>query len=72
MMIKAVAGGGGRGMRAVHEAQAIAEAYARCVSEATAAFGSGDVYVEALVPTPRHIEIQIVADAQGNVSHLGE
>lgn len=72
MMIKAVAGGGGRGMRAVHDAGAIAEAYARCVSEATAAFGSGDVYVEALVPTPRHIEIQIVADAHGNVSHLGE
>jgi acetyl/propionyl-CoA carboxylase alpha subunit len=72
MMIKAVAGGGGRGMRAVHDALAIAEAHARCVSEATAAFGSGDVYVEALVPTPRHIEIQIVADAHGNVSHLGE
>ncbi len=72
MMIKAVAGGGGRGMRAVHDVQAIAEAYARCVSEATAAFGSGDVYVEALVPTPRHIEIQIVADARGNVIHLGE
>ena len=72
MMIKAVAGGGGRGMRAVHDAQAIAEAYARCVSEATAAFGNGDVYVEALVPTPRHIEIQIVADAHGNVVHLGE
>ncbi|WP_439890529.1 carboxyl transferase domain-containing protein [Ralstonia sp. 25C] len=72
MMIKAIAGGGGRGMRAVHDAQAIAEAYARCVSEATAAFGTGDVYVEALVPTPRHIEIQIVADAHGNVAHLGE
>jgi acetyl/propionyl-CoA carboxylase alpha subunit/acetyl-CoA carboxylase beta subunit len=72
MMIKAVAGGGGRGMRAVHDAAAIAEAYARCVSEATAAFGRGDVYVEALVPAPRHIEIQIVADAHGNVTHLGE
>ena len=72
MMIKAVAGGGGRGMRAVHDAAAIAQAYARCVSEAQAAFGSGDVYVEALVPAPRHIEIQIVADAHGNVAHLGE
>ena len=72
MMIKAVAGGGGRGMRAVHDALAIPEAYVRCVSEATAAFGSGDVYVEALVPAPRHIEIQIVADAHGNVTHLGE
>ncbi|CAJ0776683.1 Acetyl-coenzyme A carboxylase carboxyl transferase subunit alpha [Ralstonia condita] len=72
MMIKAVAGGGGRGMRAVRDARAIAEAYARCVSEATAAFGSGDVYVEALVAAPRHIEIQIVADAHGNVTHLNE
>ncbi|MCQ9372013.1 ATP-grasp domain-containing protein, partial [Corynebacterium sp. 35RC1] len=72
MMIKAVSGGGGRGMRAVHDAQAIADAYARCVSEATAAGGGSDVYVEALVPAPRHIEIQIVADAHGHVTHLGE
>ncbi|WP_420996507.1 carboxyl transferase domain-containing protein [Cupriavidus sp. 30B13] len=72
MMIKALAGGGGRGMRAVHAAADIDEAYARCVSEATAAFGDGAVYVERIVPAPRHIEIQIVADGAGAVVALGE
>jgi len=72
MMIKALAGGGGRGMRAVHEAAQIDEAYARCVSEATAAFGIGAVYVERIVSAPRHIEIQVVADAAGQVVTLGE
>ncbi|WP_454723204.1 MULTISPECIES: carboxyl transferase domain-containing protein [Cupriavidus] len=72
MMIKALAGGGGRGMRAVHAAADIDDAYARCVSEATAAFGNGAVYVERIVPAPRHIEIQIVADGAGAVTALGE
>ncbi|WP_152548480.1 biotin carboxylase N-terminal domain-containing protein, partial [Cupriavidus sp. SK-4] len=72
MMIKALAGGGGRGMRAVHRAAAIDEAYARCVSEASAAFGNGAVYVERIVAAPRHIEIQVVADAEGRVLTLGE
>jgi len=72
MMIKALAGGGGRGMRAVHAAADIDEAYARCVSEATAAFGNGAVYVERIVYAPRHIEIQVVADAAGGVIALGE
>ncbi len=72
MMIKALAGGGGRGMRAVHAAADIDEAYARCVSEATAAFGNGAVYVERIVHAPRHIEIQVVADAAGGVIALGE
>ncbi|MEM5432576.1 acetyl-CoA carboxylase family protein [Cupriavidus oxalaticus] len=72
MMIKALAGGGGRGMRAVHDANAIDEAYARCVSEATAAFGNGAVYVERIVAAPRHVEIQVVADADGRVLTLGE
>ncbi|MGO4330772.1 carboxyl transferase domain-containing protein [Cupriavidus sp. 2TAF22] len=72
MMIKALAGGGGRGMRAVHAAQEIGQAYARCVSEATAAFGNGAVYVERIVDAPRHIEIQVVADAAGGVIALGE
>ncbi|EON16095.1 biotin carboxylase [Cupriavidus sp. GA3-3] len=72
MMIKALAGGGGRGMRAVHRAAGIDEAYARCVSEATAAFGNGAVYVERIVAAPRHIEIQVVADAEGRVLTLGE
>lgn len=72
MMIKALAGGGGRGMRAVHRAADIDEAYARCVSEATAAFGNGAVYVERIVSAPRHIEIQVIADAAGQVLTLGE
>ncbi|HEY4344334.1 MAG TPA: carboxyl transferase domain-containing protein [Parvibaculum sp.] len=72
MMIKAVAGGGGRGMRPVREAGEIDEAYARCRSEAQSAFGSGDVYVEKLIEKARHIEVQIVGDASGEISHLHE
>ena len=72
MMIKAVAGGGGRGMRAVFRPQEIEEAYVRCQSEARQAFGNGDVYVEQLLPRARHIEVQILGDGSGTVSHLGE
>ena len=72
MMIKAVAGGGGRGMRAVFRLQEIDEAYARCQSEALQAFGNGDVYVEQLLPRAKHIEVQIIGDGSGMVSHLGE
>src|SRR5580692_9539228 len=72
MMIKAVAGGGGRGMRAVSRVDEIEEAYKRCQSEARASFGNGDVYVEQLMPRARHIEVQIIGDRAGNVSHLWE
>jgi acetyl/propionyl-CoA carboxylase alpha subunit len=72
MMIKAIAGGGGRGMRAVHRADEIEEAFARCRSEALAAFGNGDLYVEQLVHSARHIEVQIIGDGTGGISHLGE
>ena len=72
MMIKAVAGGGGRGMRAVRDAAELDEAYARCRSEARAAFGAEEVYVERLLVDARHIEVQIVGDAAGNVVHLWE
>lgn len=72
IMIKAVAGGGGRGMRAVHSADMLEEAYNRCRSEAAASCGNGDVYVEQLVRRARHIEIQVVGDAYGECSHLGE
>ncbi|HLJ88603.1 MAG TPA: carboxyl transferase domain-containing protein [Candidatus Angelobacter sp.] len=72
MMIKAVAGGGGRGMRVVHQLSEIDEALARCRSEAQAAFGNGDVYVEELLPRARHIEVQIAGDVSGNVVHLWE
>ena len=72
MLIKAVAGGGGRGMRMVHSADELEEAYARCRSEAKTAFGNGDVYVERLIPRARHIEVQIVGDGSGAVSHVWE
>jgi len=72
MMIKAVAGGGGRGIRAVSSLDEVEEAYIRCQSEAQQAFGSGDVYVEKLMARARHIEVQILGDGSGAVSHLGE
>ncbi len=72
MMIKAVAGGGGRGMRAVFEESALEESYARCQSEARAAFGSDELYVERLVRSARHIEVQVVGDATGAATHLWE
>jgi acetyl/propionyl-CoA carboxylase alpha subunit/acetyl-CoA carboxylase carboxyltransferase component len=72
IMIKALAGGGGRGMRAVSRADEIEEAYKRCQSEARASFGNSDVYVEQLMPRARHIEVQIIGDGSGDVSHLWE
>ena len=72
MLIKAIGGGGGRGMRVVRRREELEDAYARCQSEARAAFGNGDVYVEQLLPRARHVEVQIVGDGSGAVSHLGE
>ena len=72
VMIKAVAGGGGRGMRIVRRIEEIDDAYARCQSEALQAFGKGDVYVEQVMRRARHIEVQIVGDGSGGVTHLGE
>jgi acetyl/propionyl-CoA carboxylase alpha subunit/acetyl-CoA carboxylase carboxyltransferase component len=72
IMIKAVAGGGGRGARAVASADEIEEAYELCRSEAQAAFGRGDVYVEEFIPRARHIEVQILGDLHGAIAHLGE
>jgi acetyl/propionyl-CoA carboxylase alpha subunit/acetyl-CoA carboxylase carboxyltransferase component len=72
MMLKAVAGGGGRGMRMVRQDGEVAEAYERCQSEALAAFGNGDLYAERAIPRARHVEVQIIGDSQGNVSHVGE
>ncbi|HIG44554.1 MAG: carboxyl transferase domain-containing protein [bacterium] len=72
IMIKAVAGGGGRGMRAITQANDIEDALARGASEAEAAFGSGDLYAELLVEKALHIEVQILGDGTGQVSHLGE
>ena len=72
VMIKAIAGGGGRGMRIVDDAAKLEEAYARCQSEAMAAFGSDGVYVERLIRNARHIEVQIICDHHGAISHLWE
>ena len=70
VMLKAIAGGGGRGMRPVAEVGDLAEAFARAGSEAQQAFGSGELYVEELLPSARHVEVQIVGDGTGAVSHL--
>ncbi|NWG46447.1 MAG: biotin/lipoyl-binding protein, partial [Alphaproteobacteria bacterium] len=72
IIIKAAAGGGGRGMRIVSERSALAEAYERCRSEALSGFGSGEVYVERFLPRARHIEVQILGDGTGAVVHLHE
>ncbi len=71
VMIKAIAGGGGRGMRAVRAGEDLAAAFERCQSEASAAFGNDDVYLEQLIEHSRHIEVQIVGDGT-DVVHLGE
>lgn len=72
VMIKASAGGGGRGMRLVHEPSALADELARARSEAESAFGDGELILEKAIVRPRHIEIQVFADQQGNAIHLGE
>lgn len=72
MIIKAVAGGGGRGMRVVTHEDDIAEAYARCASEAKASFGNDALYAEHFFVGARHIEVQIVGDQHGNINHLWE
>ncbi len=72
MIIKAVAGGGGRGVRVVEAADEIPKAYERSQSEAKAAFGDDAVYVEQLVERARHIEVQIAGDGTGHVIHFGE
>ncbi|MGK7890720.1 MAG: acetyl-CoA carboxylase biotin carboxylase subunit [Leptolyngbyaceae cyanobacterium] len=72
VMIKATAGGGGRGMRLVRDEQELVKLFLAAQGEAGAAFGNPGVYVEKFVECPRHVEIQILADSYGNVIHLGE
>ena len=72
VIIKAVAGGGGRGMRLAHSSLAFKKEFTAASSEAEKAFGNGDVYIEKYIEEPRHIEFQILADEHGNVIHLGE
>jgi acetyl-CoA carboxylase, biotin carboxylase subunit len=72
VLVKAAAGGGGRGMKVAREADELSSALAQARAEAKAAFGDDTVYLEKYLERPRHIEIQILADAEGNVVHLGE
>ena len=72
LMVKAAAGGGGRGMRVVTDSAGLADAWARCASEARAAFGSDALYVEELVAAARHVEIQVAGDGTGAVTQFGE
>jgi len=72
VMVKASAGGGGKGMRIVHDADSFEEAFGMAVSEAEKSFGNGAVFVEKYVQKPRHIEIQVLADSQGNCVYLHE
>ncbi len=72
VMIKASAGGGGKGMRIVEQEGEFKEAMERAISEAVSAFGNGAVFIEKFVTSPRHIEVQVLADTHGNVVHLHE
>lgn len=72
VLLKASAGGGGRGMRQADSAEALEAAYREAQAEAEACFGDGEMYLEKLIEHPRHIEFQILADAHGHVVHLGE
>jgi acetyl-CoA carboxylase biotin carboxylase subunit len=72
VMLKAAAGGGGKGMRLVESYEELLSAFETAQSEATAAFGDSSLYLEKAIQRPRHIEIQVFADAYGNMVHLGE
>jgi acetyl-CoA carboxylase biotin carboxylase subunit len=72
LLVKAVAGGGGKGMRGVYQRQDLSDRIRAARSEAQAAFGNDQVYLERLIDGARHIEVQVLADTQGNVIHLGE
>lgn len=72
VMIKAAAGGGGRGMRVAHTPASLARAFVAAQQEAEIAFGNAEVYVEKVIVNPRHVEVQILGDGRGHVIHLGE
>src|SRR5262249_14685110 len=72
VIIKASAGGGGRGMRIVNRSEDLSSAYQTASHEATTAFGNGDVYKEKYITNPHHVEVQVMGDQYGNVVHFGE
>ncbi len=72
VIVKATAGGGGRGMRIAHNNASLVQGFHAAKSEAENAFGNGDVYIEKYIQNPRHVEIQIMGDKYGNIVHLGE
>ena len=72
VIIKATAGGGGKGMRIAHDAEQFGQLFSLAQNEALAAFGNGDVYVERYLERPRHVEFQVMGDTLGRVVHLGE
>ncbi len=72
VMLKAAAGGGGKGMRLVHAQEELQSALEAAQSEAQRAFGDGEVYLEKAIVNPRHIEMQVLADEHGNTVYLGE
>ncbi len=72
VILKAAAGGGGRGMRVVEEPDRMEQAFMACESEAIGAFGDGTLYMEKFIEAPRHVEVQIMGDSHGNAIHLGE
>jgi acetyl-CoA carboxylase biotin carboxylase subunit len=72
VILKAAAGGGGRGMRVVEEESYIENAFLAAEAEAIGAFGDGTIYMEKFIKNPRHIEVQVIADSYGNVLHIGE
>ncbi len=72
VMLKASAGGGGRGMRLVQKSEDVLSSYKSASQESVTAFGNGDMYIEKFIENPRHVEVQILADSHGNAIHLGE
>lgn len=72
VIIKASAGGGGRGMRVVHSAGSLINSFLTAQAEAMSSFGNPEVYIEKFITEPRHVEVQILADEKGNIIHLGE
>lgn len=72
IILKAAAGGGGRGMRVVEDESYIENAFLAAEAEAIGAFGDGTIYMEKFIKNPRHIEVQVIADSHGNVLHIGE